>query len=189
VEQTVCPDGKAFAIKKPVSLTIGEDVYDDLSLLTPDDIKAIAKRVTSERQELAVSVKTEDDGVYAFLPERCTIIHTDKDGKKRDLGCGAFSFKASVNKKQVVVHKIAIEPFLTSDYEIIPHHMDEHENQREVEAFMQKYVFKPYVLGKNVVGVELNFNKEFYVPEKIDNVNDVMEEIRSLNNELMGIIL
>ena len=189
VEQTVCTDGKAFVIKKPVSLTIGEDVYDDLSLLTPDDIKAIAKRVTSERQELAVSVKTEDDGVYAFLPERCTIIHTDKDGKEHDLGCGAFSFKASVNKKQVVVHKIAIEPFLTSDYEIIPHHMDEHENQCEVEAFMQKYLFKPYVLGKNVVGVELNFNKEFYVPEKIDNVNDVMEEIRSLNNELMGIIL
>jgi type I restriction enzyme M protein len=187
VEQTVCPDGKTFAIKKPISLTIGEDVYDDLSLLTPDDIKAIAKRVTSERQELAVSVTTEDDGVYAFLPERCTIIHTDKDGKERDLGCGAFSFKASVNKKQVVVHKIAIEPFLTSDYEIIPHHMDEHENKREIDAFMQKYVFKPYVLGKNVVGVELNFNKEFYVPEKIDKVEDILAELESLAKEMKGI--
>lgn len=189
VEQTVCPDGKAFAIKNPVSLTIGEDVYDDLSVLTPDDIKAIAKRVTSERQELAVSVATENDGVYAFLPKQCTIIHTGKDGKKRDLGCGAFSFKASVNKKLVVVHKITIESFLISDYEIIPHHFDEYENQREVEAFMQKYVFKPYVLGKNVIGVELNFNKEFYVPEKFDKVEDVMEEIRTLNNELMGIDL
>ena len=57
------------------------------------------------------------------------------------------------------------------------------------DAFMQKYVFKPFVLGKNVVGVELNFNKEFYVPEKIDKVKDVLEEIRSLNNELMGIDL
>lgn len=189
VEQTVCPDGKAFVIKKPASLTIGADVYDDLSLLTPDDIKAIAKRVISERQELAVSVTTEDDGVYAFLPERCTIVHIDKDGKEHDLGCGAFSFKASVNKKQVVVHKIAIEPFLTSDYEIIPHHFDERENQREVDAFIQKYVFKPYVLGKNVVGVEMNFNKEFYVPEKIDKVDDVMEEIHSLNKDLMGIVL
>jgi type I restriction enzyme M protein len=189
VEQTVCPDGKAFVIKKPASLTIGADVYDDLSLLTPDDIKAIAKRVISERQELAVSVTTEDDGVYAFLPERCTIVHIDKDGKEHDLGCGAFSFKASVNKKQVVVHKIAIEPFLISDYEIIPHHFDERENQREVDAFIQKYVFKPYVLGKNVVGVEMNFNKEFYVPEKIDKVDDVMEEIHSLNKDLMGIVL
>ena len=187
VEQTVCPDGKAFIIKKPISLTIGEDVYDDLSLLTPDDIRAIAKRVNSERQELAVSVKTEDEGVYSFLPERCTIIHTDKDGKELDLGCGAFSFKASVNKKQVVVHKIAIEPFLTSDYEIVPHHFDEQENQREVEAFMQKYVFKPYVLDKNVVGVELNFNKEFYVPEKLDCVEDILAELDDLSKKLKEI--
>ena len=50
VEQTICPEGKPFVIKKPVALTIGEDVYDDLTLLPPDDIKAIAKRVTSERQ-------------------------------------------------------------------------------------------------------------------------------------------
>ena len=145
--------------------------------------------MTSERQELAVSVTTEDDGVYAFLPERCTIVHTDKDGKERDLGCGAFSFKASVNKKKVVVHKIAIEPFLTSDYEIIPHHLDEHENQREVEAFMQKYVFKPYVFGKNVVGVELNFNKEFYVPEQMDSVEDILKELAELNEEFKSLEL
>ncbi|WP_455586466.1 HsdM family class I SAM-dependent methyltransferase [Bacteroides sp.] len=187
VEQTVCPDGKVFVIKDPVSLTIGEDVYDDLFMLTSDDIKAIAKRVTSERQELAVSVATENDGVYAFLPEQCTIVHTGKDGKKRDLGCGAFSFKTTVNKKQVVVHKITIEPFLISDYEIIPHHFDAHENQREVEVFMQKYVFKPYVLGKNVVGVELNFNKEFYVPEKIDKVDDILSELKMLAKEMKGI--
>ena len=188
VEQTVCPDGKAFVIKKPASLTIGEDVYDDLSLLTPDDIKAIAKRVTSERQELAVSVITEDDDTYAFLPEKCTIIHTDKDGKERDLGCGAFSFKASVNKKQVVIHKIAIEPFHTSDYEIIPHHFNEHENQREVEAFLQKYVFKPYVLGKNVVGVELNFNKELYVPEEKSDIIEITKEIKRISDKLETLV-
>ena len=65
--------------------------------------------------------------------------------------------------------------------------MDEHENQREVEAFMQKYVFKPYVLGKNVVGVELNFNKEFYVPEKLDSVKDILAELDDLSKELKEI--
>jgi type I restriction enzyme M protein len=44
-------------------------------------------------------------------------------------------------------------------------------------------------LGKNVVGVELNFNKEFYVPEKIEKVEDVMAEIASLNEKLKGIEL
>ncbi len=189
VTQTVCPNGKAFAIKNPVSITIGEDVYDDLSMLTPDDIKVIAKRVTSEQQELYVSVATENDGIYTFIPNQCTIIHTGTDGKERDLGCGAFSFKVSINKKKIVVYKIAIVPFLTTDHEIIPHHFDEYDNKHEVDAFMQKYVFKPYILGKNVVGVELNFNKEFYVPEKIEKVEDIMEEIRILNDELIVVDL
>ena len=187
VEQTVCKDGKAFAIQNPISLVVGEDVYNDLSVLTPDDIKAIAKRVTDERQELAVTVGTEDGDTYSFQPEQCTIIHTDKNGTKKDLGCGAFSFKASVNKKQVVVHKIAIEPFQTSDYEIIPHHFDEYENKNEVNDFMQKYVFKPYSLGKNIVGVELNFNKEFYVPANLDSVEAILNELTQLDNNMKGV--
>lgn len=189
VEQTVCQEGKTFVIKNPVSLTIGEESYDDITKLNADDIKAIAKRVTTEQLELAVSVATEVGDVYTFVPDQCTIIHTDKDGNARDLGCGAFSFKATVNKKQVVVYKIAIEPFLTSDYEIIRHHFDEQENQSEIDAFMQKYVFKPYVLGKNVVGVELNFNKEFYVPEKLEKVEDILTELDGLYQELKGIEL
>lgn len=187
VEQTVCKDGKSFTIQNPHSLTIGEDVYDNISVLSPDDIKAIAKRVTDERQELALSVVTEDGDIYSFLPEQCTIIHADKQGKKKDLGCGAFTFKATVNKKQVVVYKIAIEPFYTSDYEIIPHHFDEYENKREVDIFMQRFVFKPYELGKNVIGVELNFNKEFYVPEKLDSVEDIFKEMTTLNKNMKGI--
>lgn len=187
VEQTVCKDGKSFTIQNPHSLTIGDDVYDDISVLSPDDIKAIAKRVTEERQELSLSVVTEDDDVYSFMPEQCTIIHTDKQGKKEDLGCGAFSFKATVNKKQVVVHKISIEPFYTSDYEIISHHFDTYENKREVDAFMQRFIFKPYELGKNVIGVELNFNKEFYVPEKLDSVEGILEELANLDIKMKGV--
>ena len=122
--------------------------------------------------------------------KRCDfIIHTDKKGNKRDLGCGAFSFKASISKKQVVVHKIAIEPYKTSDYEIIPHHFDEAANAAEIQRFMDKYIFKPYVLGKNIVGVELNFNKEFYVPEKQEFVEDIMAEIHNLDDELAEIVL
>ena len=52
---------------------------------------------------------------------------------------------------------------------------------------MQKYVFKPYKLGDNTIGVELNFNKEFYVPEEIESVEDVMAEIKALNGELLTI--
>ncbi len=187
VEQTVCQDGKPFAIKNPVSLTIGEEIYADISLVTPDEIKSIAKRVTSEQLGLYVSVSTEEGDNYTFVPDDRTIIHTDKKGNKRDLGCGAFSFKASISKKQVVVHKIAIEPYKTSDYEIIPHHFDEAANAAEIQRFMDKYIFKPYVLGKNIVGVELNFNKEFYVPEKMESVDNILDELKILEKDLQSI--
>ena len=78
------------------------------------------------------------------------------------------------------------EPTYINDYEIIPHHFDEHENECEINAFMKKYVFKPYTLGKNVVGVELNFNKEFYVPEQMDSVEDILKELEGLDKEMKG---
>lgn len=187
VEQTVCQDGKPFAIKNPISLTIGEEIYDDISLVTPDEIKSIAKRVASEQLGLYVSVSTEEGDNYTFIPDDRTIIHTDKKGNKRDLGCGVFSFRASISKKQVVVHKITIEPYKTSDYEIIPHHFDEAANAAEIQGFMEKYIFKPYVLGKNIVGVELNFNKEFYVPEKMESVDNILDELKILEKDLQSI--
>ena len=52
---------------------------------------------------------------------------------------------------------------------------------------MQKYVFKPYILGKNVIGVELNFNKEFYVPEQMDSVEDILKELAELDKEMKEI--
>lgn len=188
VEETVCEEGKAFVIKHPTALTVGDTCYNDLKKLSASDIKTIAKRVTEEKLNLVVSVETEKEGVYAFCPERCTIIHTKADGTVRDLGCGAFAFKASTGKKGTI-NKISIEPYTTGDYEIIPHHKDETANTAEINAFMNKYVFKPYSLGKNIVGVEINFNKEFYVPERQEKVEDILKEIEELDNEIKAVEL
>ena len=54
---------------------------------------------------------------------------------------------------------------------------------------MNKYVFKPYSLGKNIVGVEINFNKEFYVPERQEKVEDILKEIEELDNEIKAVEL
>lgn len=188
VEETVCEDSKPFVIKQPVSLTVGDTRYDDLQELSSDGLKAIAKRVTEEKLNLSVSVETEKDGMYAFCPDLCTILHTREDGSVRDLGCGMFAFKASTGKKNSV-HKISIAPYTTGDYEIIPHHMDETANKREIDAFMQKYVFKPYTLGGNTVGVEINFTKEFYVPEKMEKAEDILREIEELDSEIKRVVL
>lgn len=75
------------------------------------------------------------------------------------------------------------------DYEIIPHHFDKAANDAEIAAFIKKYIFKPCRLAENKVGVELNFNKEFYVPERLDSVEDILAEIRALDAQLAGVEL
>ena len=125
------------------------------------------------------------EGEYRFDEDRNTMVRIS-DGEA--VGCGKFTIKPRKDRKTgQIVTDTYIEPVYINDYEIIPHHFNQYENQREIDAFMQKYVFKPYTLGDNTVGVELNFNKEFYVPEEIESVEAVMSEIIALNGELMTI--
>ena len=177
-----------FALKKIKSVVLNDETLTDLKGLDTNAGNALKNKLKAANiDEDKIVITLEDDTSYRYDQEQETIICESKEGRKV-LGCGVFKFDLSTSKGKKSL-KVELIPRTTADYEIIPHHFDEHENQREIDAFMQKYVFKPYVLGKNVVGVELNFNKEFYVPEKIDKVEDVLEEIRSLNNELMGIDL
>ena len=85
--------------------------------------------------------------------------------------------------------KVTIKSKLVKDYEIIPHHFNNERNAEEINAFMQKYIFKPFVLGGNTVGVELNFNKEFYIPEKIASVDEIRSNIAELDRKLQEIKL
>ncbi len=125
------------------------------------------------------------EGEYRFDEDRNTMVRMS-DGEA--MGCGKFTIKPRKDRKTgKIVTDTYIEPVYINDYEIIPHHFNQYENQREIDAFMQKYVFKPYTLENNTVGVELNFNKEFYVPEVIESVEDVMAEIKALNGELLTI--
>lgn len=169
-------------IKNPTAVSVGDIRYDKLQELSNEEIKNIAKLVKEAKQDLAISIETEKDGIYAFNPDVCTILHTKEDGTIMDLGCGTFVFKASTGKKNSN-HKVTIAPCTTGDYEIIPHHKDATANTKEIDAFMKKYVFKPYILGNNTVGVEINFNKEFYVPEKLEKAEDILRKIKELNSE------
>ena len=127
------------------------------------------------------------EGVYRFDEDRNTMVRKS-DGEA--VGCGKFTIKPRKDRKTgQIVTDTFIEPVYINDYEIIPHHFNQYENQREIDAFMQKYVFKPYTLGDNTIGVELNFNKEFYVPEEIESVEDVMAESKALIGELKAIEL
>jgi len=49
---------------------------------------------------------------------------------------------------------------------------------------MAKYITKPFEYLENVVGVEINFNKVFYKPEKLRSVEEILGEISALDEEL-----
>ncbi len=175
-----------FALKKIKSVVLNDETLTELKGLEANAGNALKNKLKAANiDEDKIVITLEDGTSYCYDQEQETIICESKEGRKA-LGCGTFKFDLSTSKGKKSL-KVELIPRITADYEIIPHHFDEHDNQREIESFMKKYVFKPYVLGKNVVGVELNFNKEFYVPEKIEKVEDVLSELANLAKEMKGL--
>lgn len=119
----------------------------------------------------------ECDGVYRV---------NRKTKDVENLGDGKIVTGLNYSKK-TDKHSITakIEDKTYKDYEYIPFDPDPEKNEQEIDDFLKKYIFKPYKKVKNVVGVEVNFNKEFYVPETLEPVNDILAEISELDSQLV----
>ena len=118
-------------------------------------------------------------------------MRVDADGVVENLGCGTIVLKPlSVAKKTGLRNiKLPIEPITYNDYEVIPHRFDEEANTAVTAEFMGKYVYKPFEYGNNTVGVEINFNKEFYVPEVLESADSILEEIEGIDKQVKHISL
>ena len=79
---------------------------------------------------------------------------------------------------------VELTPDYQKDYEIVPFHKEKEENLQAIDAFMNKYIIKPFELIENVVGVEVNFNKVFYKPKKLRSVSDLLEDIKKLDDQI-----
>ena len=160
---------------------------DKLDDLEPAAASELLARLKAEPADAGFELELADGTRYTWDAEHRTVVRT-ADGKTEALGCGGLSFalKTSRGRKSV---KITLGPVTTKDWEIVPHRFDEAANAADVAAFVKKYIFKPCKLGENKVGVEVNFNQEFYVPEKIESVEDILAEIKALDRELEGVKL
>ena len=128
------------------------------------------------------------DAKYYYDADQETLIK-EANGKKEALGCGKIIVTANykkATKKSVERIEICVE--LTADYqkdyEIIPFHKDAAANQAAIEAFMARYISKPFEYLENIVGVELNFNKIFYQPEKLRDVSAILGELADVDGRL-----
>lgn len=111
-----------------------------------------------------------------------------KDGSDENLGMGCLNFSISRSK---TTGKVSASAKVTNktdkDTEVIPYNPDPEENGRVIAEFLARYISKPYRLLDNTVGVEVNFNKEFYVPETVEPVDTILAEIASIENDLTNL--
>lgn len=162
--------------------------YKSLKEFFDKETKPSISSIDYKEQDVKVVTK---DANYWYDQDKETIIEEIK-GKKTELGCGKIVIKsafkkATKTKDARIVITVELTKDLQKDYEIIPYSPEEAVNQQTIADFMAKYVTRPFEYVDNVIGVELNFNKVFYIPEKLRTVTDVQAEIDSLENELANL--
>ncbi len=166
--------------------TFDKTKYSSLENYFETGIKPLLAELEYKEKNLTVFTK---DTSYYYDADKDTLIKQTKK-EKTELGCGKIVIKASLKKdsKTKQAKSISITAELTKDlqkdYEIIPYSPDEATNQKNIADFMAKYVFKPFEYLDNVIGVEVNFNKVFYTPEKLREVSTITADLELLENEL-----
>lgn len=60
-------------------------------------------------------------------------------------------------------------------------------NKMQPSLDMLVRIAELFRLLDNTVGVEVNFNKEFYVPETVESVDSILAEIAEIDKELINL--
>lgn len=165
--------------------TFDETKYTSLNDAFEQEIKPLIASLDYKEQPLII---TTNEAKYWFDTDKETLIK-ESNGNQEAIGCGKIVVKAGIkksNKTQPERIEITIEltPDYQKDYEIISYHKDEAKNQEEIAAFMNQYITRPFEYLENIVGVEINFNKIFYKPEKLRKVVDILDEIEAIDEKL-----
>lgn len=141
-------------------------------------------------KESQLNVKCINHSFYFDLEKESII--KEENNSFEAMGCGKILVKSSYKKPtKTKPEYIEIWVELTADnqkdYEIIPYSPIEETNKQYIAEFMAKYVTRPFEYIDNVIGVEVNFNKVFYTPEKLREVTTITTDLVALENELANL--
>lgn len=199
--ETKLKEGKSSEKLTPIKLTNGKREITEFEITSFDttkytslvdsfeqDIKPFITSLDYKEQPLVI---TTTAATYWYDGNQETLIK-EVSGKSELLGCGKIVVKSTIKKAsktqpERIEISVELTPDYQKDYEIIPFHKDNEDNQAGIATFMAKYIAKPFIYLENVVGVELNFNKIFYKPEKLREVVDIWEEIEAIDEELKAL--
>lgn len=186
VKDTICSEG-AVEIT-PICLVIDGTTHTKFKGITSAEASSLQDAWLRKQ---VWELEDKSGNKYTIIKDDNSIIKVTPCGEKHNLGCGEIVLKVGAFSKKTGLAnvKIQITTITENDYEIIPHHFDIEANSSEINEFMSKYVYKPYELTKNVVGVEINFNKEFYVAEALDSVENLIKEVESIDKQINPIVL
>jgi len=156
-----------------------------------DSLKSYNDEIKSKLSNLNYKegLKVETNGTFYYFDNEKETLVKEINGDKEELGCGKIIItssykKATKTKPEEIIISVELTPDYEKDYEIIPYSENSEENKKNIEEFVKKYISKPFTYGDNVVGVEINFNKVFYKPEKLRDLNVVIEELKQQDKEL-----
>ncbi|MEZ5047408.1 MAG: N-6 DNA methylase [Chitinophagaceae bacterium] len=174
--------------------------YNSLDEYLEKHIKPLIAELDYKEADLKVYT---NKATYYYDNDKETII--EQTGKNSTaLGSGKIVIKATAKKGTVIVKEgkkketkvqqtksinitVELTKDLQKDYEIIPYHPNEATNQSNIDAFMAKYITKPFEYIDNVIGVEINFNKVFYTPEALRPIDAITKNLTDLENELANL--
>ncbi|MDQ3191279.1 MAG: SAM-dependent methyltransferase [Bacteroidota bacterium] len=127
--------------------------------------------------------------VYYYDLEKETIVKEEK-GKDKGMGCGKVLVKstfkkATKTKPEYIEIWVELSADNQKDYEIIPYNPVEAINNKNITDFMAKYITRPFEYIDNAIGVEINFNKVFYVSEKLREIAEIKADLAQLEKELV----
>ena len=185
VKITVTDDSGTTTIDNFEITDFDKTKYTSLEARFNEEIKPNITALDYKEQQLKVVTKK---ATYWYDEDQETI-KEEVGGKQTEFGCGKIVIKsaykkATKSKKACIAITVELTKDLQKDYEIIPYSPDEMENQQWISDFMAKYVTKPFEYVDNVIGVEINFNKVFYTPEKLREVSTINADLEALENDL-----
>jgi type I restriction enzyme M protein len=181
-------DGEVIEITDFVISKFDNDKYGNLKEYNENYIKPLLSNLDYKECDLEV-ITTK--ATYSFDADKETLIEETK-GKQKELGCGKIvvksSFKKATKTKEAqIVITTELIPNYQKDNEIIPYSDHLAKNELWIEDFMTKYITKPFRYLDKVVGVEVNFNKLFYQPEKLREVSKIISDLDSLEKNLKSL--
>ena len=183
----VVQDGEVMFDSMEIS-SYDAEAYSSLKAYHDNYIKPKLKELDYKEKDLRVHFGPE---VYWYDEEKETLVKSG-DKEERELGCGKMLIKSSYKKAtktkdECIAISFELTPDYVKDYEIVPYEHDEAKNQANIDAFMAKYVTKPFVYLDNTVGVEINFNKVFYTPEKLRPLETIVGELADIDKQLKAL--